>query len=337
MNIQKIATSMTDNIIMCKIIENDNDKFIKHEQINIIDDDIHKLSQYGDIYVCYDNIKYTGKFYWNLTLNNNNCNSHETCSCGHVTKKYNIKNKQSNIIDELVKTQEISSPFLINYYDVVYDIKLEKVVLKSELYHLDLSYIIRYSRLPITNNNESDDNLKLEIIQSICQAVNYLHEKNIIHENIQMINILLTFNKNKIVAKLGGFLISNYLEKLHYDDTDSKYKNTQISYFAPEILHQIFTSKNNDVNMIFTKESDIYALGILINEIITFRDAYSYDRYSFFDEEVLCKKKRPIIFNPNISNKKFYFLHEIINGNIQNNYCPTENNEYYLLAHEPSQ
>ncbi|CAD8202206.1 unnamed protein product [Paramecium pentaurelia] len=99
-----------------------------------------------------------------------------------------------------------------------------------------------------TKNNPSNI---LNWFTQLCQAVQYLHQMNIVHKDIKMKNVFLT--KDGII-KLGDFSISKKL--------DASLNLTQLGtpyYLSPEICE----SKP------YNTKSDIWGLGCLLYELCT--------------------------------------------------------------------
>jgi len=222
-----------------------------------------------------------------------------THSLIHVTP-----DEQDIAIKELQLTKELSHSCLVTVYGVLFEPLFENVVLLTEMSFNSLFYVIHYG-YPIPGYQELPYALKLECIKDIVSAVEYLHNKDIFHKYINIFNVLLfqTATGN-IKAKLGGFGVTRYLDNLSINklggvSSSNRYVELSMDYLAPELLQL----EGND-NLSFSKESDIYALGITINEIMTERPPYPQaDSFDFFFENVKgteqIEGKRPNIFISN--------------------------------------
>ena len=101
-----------------------------------------------------------------------------------------------------------------------------------------------------SKNLPFEENQILDWFIEICEAVRYIHEKNIIHRDLQPNNILLTKN-NQI--KLTDFGIAKILD----GEQQVKTKIGNDSYFSPEIIK----GENYDF------KTDIWNLGIILYEL----------------------------------------------------------------------
>ena len=101
-----------------------------------------------------------------------------------------------------------------------------------------------------SKNLPFEENQILDWFIEICEAVRYIHEKNIIHRDLQPNNILLTKN-NQI--KLTDFGIAKILDS----EQQVKTKIGNDSYFSPEIIK----GENYDF------KTDIWNLGIILYEL----------------------------------------------------------------------
>ena len=103
------------------------------------------------------------------------------------------------------------------------------------------------------------DNLPfhLDLLHQTAHGLKYLHDKKIIHRNIHPSNILLTFtSQNQTVAKLGGFCYSKQLP-------DQK----EVFISSQETTSTFMARESHEQR--WSKESDIFALGILMYFTLT--------------------------------------------------------------------
>eukprot|EP00095_Tigriopus_kingsejongensis_P006276 snap_masked-scaffold990_size72856-processed-gene-0.7 protein:Tk06276 transcript:snap_masked-scaffold990_size72856-processed-gene-0.7-mRNA-1 annotation:"hypothetical protein BRAFLDRAFT_204870" len=131
----------------------------------------------------------------------------------------------------------------------------------------------------------------------VCQALAYVHGRNILHRDIKSQNIFLT-RGNRI--KLGDFGISRILDGTH------DYARTCIGtpyYLSPEIWE----------NRPYNKKSDVWALGCVLYEMTTLKHAF----------EAGCMKN--LIFKiirgsyPSIPNRYSYDIRTLIANMLKKN------------------
>ena len=105
-------------------------------------------------------------------------------------------------------------------------------------------------------------------IKNLIEALIYIHERNIVHLDLKLANILLT---DKMELKLGDFGLANYIDKINY-----KRAGTTL-YMAPEAL------KNNQ----YGKKNDIWAVGVIMYYLII-------GKLPFYDTDAGVLKKKII-------------------------------------------
>ena len=100
------------------------------------------------------------------------------------------------------------------------------------------------------------------IADELLSAVGYLHKRGIIHNDLKPENILITHADNTL--KLIDFGLA---------DSDAEYALQRLGctprYASPELLSR---------NAILDARSDIYSLGVILQEILRYRDLYTTSR-----------------------------------------------------------
>ena len=87
-----------------------------------------------------------------------------------------------------------------------------------------------------------------------------LYEKNIVHRDISLKNILIKYNKinKKPIYIISDYILSRYLtDSLHFK---IKYGGTK-NYMAPELVKNL---NNKDSEIKFTNKCDIFSFGVVI-------------------------------------------------------------------------
>lgn len=100
---------------------------------------------------------------------------------------------------------------------------------------------------------------RYKIIKGICEGLNYLHKKGIVHLDLKPANILMD---DKMVPKIGDFGLSRCFNEDQTRTIVTTIAGT-FGYMAPE-----FTEK------IITFNYDLFSLGVIIMEILTGQRGY---------------------------------------------------------------
>lgn len=102
---------------------------------------------------------------------------------------------------------------------------------------------------------ELDDVYLVGIVYEICSAMKYVHDNKIIHRDLKMKNILITFKKH---AKICDFGISKQMDLTTY--TSNTHGVGTLAFMAPEIFHE---------DLKYNEKVDVYAFGVILYFILT--------------------------------------------------------------------
>uniref|UniRef100_A0A453GEV5 non-specific serine/threonine protein kinase n=1 Tax=Aegilops tauschii subsp. strangulata TaxID=200361 RepID=A0A453GEV5_AEGTS len=100
---------------------------------------------------------------------------------------------------------------------------------------------------------------RYKIIKGICEGLNYLHTQNIVHLDLKPANILMD---DKMVPKITDFGVSRCFKEDQTRTIVTIVAGTP-GYLAPEFTNGVITFKY-----------DLYALGVIIMEILTGAKGY---------------------------------------------------------------
>ncbi|MGH9841105.1 MAG: protein kinase domain-containing protein, partial [Blastocatellia bacterium] len=105
-----------------------------------------------------------------------------------------------------------------------------------------------------------------ELVESLARAVHHAHEQGVIHRDLKPENIMLQIEDREEHVKLIDFGIATVRETMAKGTPENTRVAGTIRYMSPEQL------KGRPV-----KASDIYALGVIVYELITGRQPYDTD------------------------------------------------------------
>ena len=163
---------------------------------------------------------------------------HPDKKSSHVAKK--------RFKSEIELTKQVKSPYVIKIYNAVWNNDIQYIVMEYVDGHILKNYIAKRSRLTVDE--------AIEFMKQLTLGFEEIHSKGIIHRDVKASNIM--------VSDYGSIKIIDFGIALTEDsDRFTKTGNVigSVHYIAPEILEQKPP----------TLQSDIYALGILMFEMLT--------------------------------------------------------------------
>ena len=228
-------------------------------------------------------------------------------------KKFALKHINKYHIIEKKSVQDIQ-----NEINIHISLSHENIVSLYKIYQTD-NDIFMIMELCSTNlydflhNQENLEEINCKhILKQIVNAMIYLHEKFIIHNDIKLENILIDFNGN---IKISDFGYSVQLNSL--DDTRNRNVGT-VDYLSPEKLNK------ED----YSFQSDVWAIGVLYYELL-------FEKPPFWKECILDTYRaiRSVNFKiPETRELSFQSL-SIINGTLRKEPLSRISlNEIYLLS-----
>ncbi|EXX51993.1 kinase-like domain-containing protein [Rhizophagus irregularis DAOM 181602=DAOM 197198] len=268
----------------------DVDKFIQNCQL-LAKDKFQLLE-----WIPYDrfyNIKYVakggfGKVYsaiwkdghishWNLSKNS----WERRGSNKHVALKSlnNSQNITLDFINEIIPHVELILPNqYIGYYGISQDPDTKDYIIVLTYAGKLQNYFKR--KAPYNRKQPFDLKLRRRIIAllDIVNGLKKIHEKEILHRNLHVGNILV-FKKIAYITDMGLCKPTNYKE---FNITDNSVYGV-LPYVAPEILR----------GQPYTKESDIYSFGIIMYEVISGIPPYNGIEHNEYLALKICEGLRP--------------------------------------------
>jgi serine/threonine protein kinase len=187
-----------------------------------------------------------------------------------IQKNHNILSKQANEIQYLSVLRD--HPNIVKLYRTVETEKFIYII--QEYCEQDLfSYI---------EAGISESTIR-RLFKDLCTAVAYCHSQSIYHRDLKPENILL---KNNTVKLCDFGLSTNH----HLSD---EFKTGSERYMSPEVYCD--SSKKRNLNMpYFTWANDVWALGIILINMITMKNPWTAP--SKKNEQFMKYRKDPIAF-----------------------------------------
>ena len=177
---------------------------------------------------------------------------------------------RGQFLQEARVTAQLSHPAIIPIYSLNTDDKeglhlvmklVDGKTLKSYLEQLDHEY--RTSGIAQFDERKSLM-FRLEVMLRVCDALDYAHNRNIMHCDLKPENILIGEFRETYIMDWG---IARQIEEPGYDPA-TWVKPSTISgtprFLSPEAIHGEHTDQR----------ADIYALGLILFEVVTLREAY---------------------------------------------------------------
>lgn len=184
------------------------------------------------------------------------------------------KSKQERFIDEMNFQSKSEGPYIVKSLDIG-TTQLSDNSKKEYLFYIMDEYVPFSSIF-----NKISEHQKLKYILQICDGLKYCHKMNVIHRDLKPENILYDKQNDKVLISDFGIA--------HFENSNKTSQSEKIGnfrYHAPE--QNIIGFKD------YGPFTDIYSLGLIINELFTkeislgtkykrIRDVYPL--YSFLDE-----------------------------------------------------
>lgn len=148
-------------------------------------------------------------------------------------------------------------------------------------------------------NKKVDINELLKLYKDICRALSYCHKKGIIHRDLKPENFLYDEKNNQLL--LADFGIACFINQKKHITGDEKIGN--FSYSAPE--------QRQIKNKHYSKSTDIYAMGLILGEIITGTIMTGFEFKRFLEETPLYNSYGELLekmLEPNIEKRESSIL-----------------------------
>ncbi len=163
----------------------------------------------------------------------------------HPEKK-NHEADRKRFLSEIKLTKRIDSPYVVKVFDYRWDDEIQYIAMEYIEGEILKNYIARRTKLTVDE--------AVEFSKQLALGFEEIHRAGIVHRDIKSSNIMISDHGQVKIIDFG-IAITDESERL--TKTDNVIGSVQ--YIAPEILDQ----------KPITHKSDIYALGILMFEMLT--------------------------------------------------------------------
>ncbi len=264
---------------------------------SIIYDNIYSLNNFVPVLEDDGNLKTIGSGSYGQVYLGLNTITKKYYAIKHMDKKtiYELLHTLEAAKDEIEIQSKIDHPNIVKLLyvketDISYDLIMEYAP-KGNLFHF------------IRKTRGLTEDISFCLFIQIVNAINFLHENDLIHRDIKPENILIFDND---IVKLCDF---GWCVKLDGQQRGTFCGTTE--YMSPEIVNKIK----------YSKEIDIWSLGILLYEMVHGYSPFKPNKINFNAKEVIDKIKiHEIKFNINISKECKELIIHLLDENVENRY-----------------
>lgn len=155
------------------------------------------------------------------------------------------------------------------------------------------------------------------ILLSILNGLNYLHSKQIIHNDITNQNVMLDLSGRVAISKIIDFGYARFLQQSNKE-------------FLKEGLN-LFYMANETFNKVFSIQSDIYSVGALYYHLLTGLAPYFVEISKYksdkihLEETVLEERKKPLKFSNKIDEQTQNIIRKALQPKAENRFKSVKN------------
>lgn len=150
------------------------------------------------------------------------------------------------------------------------------------------------------------------IILSVLNGLNYLHNKQIIHNDITNQNVMLDLSGKVAIPKIIDFGYARFLKQSNKD-------------FLKDGLNLFYTA-NETFNKVFSFQSDIYSVGALYYQLLTGLPPYFVEISKYksdkiqLEDFILDERKRPLKFSDKIDEQTQNIIRKALEPKAENRF-----------------
>ena len=150
------------------------------------------------------------------------------------------------------------------------------------------------------------------ILLSVLNGLNYLHNKQIIHNDITTQNIMLDLSGKVTIPKIIDFGYARFLKQSNKD-------------FLKDGLNLFYTA-NETFNKVFSFQSDIYSIGVLYYHLLTGLPPYFIEISKYksdkiqLEDVILDERKKPLKFSDKIDEQTQNIIRKALQPKAENRF-----------------
>ena len=221
------------------------------------------------------------------------------------------------INNEIYILNELEHPNIVKFYEYKYNSTSIYIILdyyngETLAYNLD-EYKEKYKK-------PFDEKLVQHFMKQIISGIKYLHDKNIIHRDISLKNILLHYNSEKDLENKDLFKadikIIDFGFSRHLSESDLAYSTLGVPiYMEPILLNKL---KNNIYKEIgYNYKCDIWSLGVLCYEMLIGESPFDAENIEKLVEII---EKGDYFLTTNLSEETISFINGMLQYDSKNRY-----------------
>lgn len=215
---------------------------------------------------------------------------------------------ESGEILEIEILKQIKHPNLVRYND-----SGNIIVNNQKFAYVVLDFI---SGETLADKMKRENTLNLHeaksIILSVLNGLNYLHSKQVIHNDITNQNVMLDLSGNVSIPKIIDFGYARFLQQSNKD-------------FLKDGLNLFYTA-NETFNRVFSFQSDIYSVGALFYHLLTGLPPYFIEISKFksdrmqLEETILEERKKLLKFSDIVDEQTQAIIRKALHPKAENRF-----------------
>ncbi len=202
---------------------------------------------------------------------------------GAFHKQFALKIVQSSLVSKELVVRFRREREILGSLDHLHIARLiDAGVMDDELPYYVMEYIGGKPIDKYCDEHRLNTTQRIQLFRAVCQAVQYAHQNLIVHRDLKPSNILVT---SEGTVKLLDFGIAKFLDE-HQQETILAPTQTGMRLMTPE-----YASPEQIKGEPITTATDVYALGVILYELLTGRWPYQLKSGLLHEiERVVCEE-----------------------------------------------